>query len=71
MVNDMNDDYLPMIKKWEALKARSEAVCLSLTVDGSRILVEENKTKVVYFQARDLHELEIYIKGYEQGLGHS
>lgn len=61
----MND--LADLKEWESLKERCSKIDLTLVIDGSIIRIENSKTEGVYFQARNLREIDIYISGYCYG----
>lgn len=53
------------LKYWEELKSRSNDVGLKLVIH-SVITVEDFESEVVYFQAKNLREVGIYISGYER-----
>lgn len=55
------------IKTWEKLKERAKKVNLSLVVDVTVVRIENSNTEGVYFQAKDLREIDIYLSGYEYG----
>jgi len=52
---------------WEGLKNRAANFGLTLVIDKSVVRVENTKTEGVYFQAKSLREIDIYISGYDYG----
>lgn len=55
------------VQAWEKSKKKAKEVGLNLVAEGSYFRVEHGKTEGVYFQARTLAELDIYLAGYDYG----
>jgi len=62
----MSDETIS-VGSWEKSKKIAKEVGLNLVAEGTYFRVEHGKTEGVYFQARTLHELDIYLAGYNYG----
>ena len=63
----MSESETPVINNWEATKKKALALGLAIVIRGNNFVVENGENEKIYFTAINLHELRIYVSGYECG----
>ena len=63
----MSEFETPVINNWEATKEKAIALGLAIVIRGNKFVVENGENGKIYFTAINLHELRIYVSGYEYG----
>ena len=62
----MNDSYILWL--FEQAKSRAKILKLKISVMGSRMKVEYNKTKI--FETQSVQDLHTFVLGFQAGMNH-